>query len=128
MRVYLDASAAAKLLVAEAESEPLRGYLSQLDEAYLVSSVLLETELRRMAARKGAPQSEVTPILQRIHLIAAPRALFQEAGVLPGSGLRALDALHVATALRVSSDAVLAYDRRLIQAARACGFPTVSPA
>lgn len=128
MRVYVDASAATKLFVEEPESQPLRGYLSNLEGAFLVSSVLLETELRRVAARKGAPQSEVTPILQRIHLIAAPRSLFQEAGLLPGPDLRSIDSIHVATALRVSSDAVLAYDRRLLDVALACGFPTVSPA
>jgi predicted nucleic acid-binding protein len=41
--------------------------------------------------------------------------------------LRTLDALHVATAMRAGADAFLAYDRRLLDAAAACGFVTVSP-
>lgn len=126
MRLYVDASAATKLFAAEVESDALRDHLAR-QEAHVVSSVLLETEMRRTATRLGVPQSEVTPILARIDLIRAPRQLFQEAGLLPFRGLRTLDSLHVATAVRVGADAILAYDQRLLDAAEACGFVTQSP-
>lgn len=126
MRVYVDASATTKLFAAEVESAALRDHLVR-HESQMVSSVLLETEMRRTATRQGVPQSEVTSILTRIDLIRAPRQLFQEAGLLPFRGLRTLDALHVATAIRVGADEFLAYDRRLLDAAQACGFVTLSP-
>jgi predicted nucleic acid-binding protein len=54
-------------------------------------------------------------------------SLFYEAGLLPGPHLRSLDALHLATAVRVDAAAVVAYDHRLLEAARSLGLETVSP-
>ena len=128
MTIYLDASAAAKLLLDEAESEALTDYLDDLDvDDRLVSSVLLETELRRMGVRLGWEQSLVSDVLDQIHLVEPNRSLFTEAGLLPGAHLRSVDALHVATALRLDASIVVAYDRRLQQAARDVGLSTVAP-
>ncbi len=129
MRVYLDTSAAAKLLVDEAESEAITVYLDGLgDEHQVVSSALLETELRRLAGRLDVEQSAVTDLLARVDLVDPPRSLFHEAGLLPGTHLRSLDALHLATALRVDADILVAYDARLLESARALGLSTDSPA
>ena len=46
---------------------------------------------------------------------------------LPGRQLRTWDALHLATALRVGADAVVAYDARLLAAARTLGMSVQSP-
>ena len=127
MRLYVDASAATKLFADEDESAALHDYLTH-HGSHLVSSVILETEMRRTATRKSAPQTDVTSILARIDLLAAPRQLFQEAGLLPFPDLRTLDALHIATAMRAGADAFLAYDRRLLDAAGPCGFLAVTPA
>ena len=54
-------------------------------------------------------------------------SLFYEAGLLPGRHLRSLDALHLATAVRVDATAVVAYDHRLLEAARSLGLETMSP-
>jgi uncharacterized protein len=126
LTVYLDASAAAKLLVDEAESEALAAYLDRtIEEQELVSSALLETELRRLATR--LEQSMVTDLLARVDLVDPPRSLFHEAGLLPGTHMRSLDALHLATALRVDSDTFVAYDTRLLDAARSVGLSVHSP-
>jgi len=126
--VYLDASAAAKLLVDESESEALAAYLDGIgDEQDLVSSALLETELRRLAVRLDLDQSAVTDLLARVDLVDPPRSLFHEAGLLPGTHLRSLDALHLATALRVEADTLVAYDARLLDAARSVGLGVHSP-
>jgi predicted nucleic acid-binding protein len=94
----------------------------------LVASVLLETELRRTAARNEAmSQSEVTEVLARFRLLDPDRALFTEAGLLPGSNLRSLDALHLAAALRAEADAVVTYDSRQAEAARNAGLPVRTP-
>ena len=54
-------------------------------------------------------------------------SLFYEAGLLPGRHLRSLDALQLATAVRVDASAVVAYDHRLLEAARSLGLGTMSP-
>ncbi|EFS73938.1 hypothetical protein HMPREF9621_01777 [Cutibacterium modestum HL037PA2] len=50
IRWYLDASAAAKLMVAESESAALIDEINR-SQPHLVASLLLETELRRMVHR-----------------------------------------------------------------------------
>lgn len=129
MTVYVESSAAAKLLVEEAESAAVAAYLDAGIAAGepLVSSMLLETELRRLAVRAGIGQERVTDVLDRIELYEPDRAVFVEAGLLPGTQLRSLDALHVAVAIRVEADELVAYDRRRAEAARAAGLRVIAP-
>ena len=128
MIVYLDASAVAKLLIDELESEALEDYLAGLDpEDEPVSSALVEIELRRLGVRFDLSQAAISDVLDRVDLVEPDRSLFAEAGLLPGRQLRSLDALHVATALRVDASVVVAYDHRIRQAARAVGLPTTAP-
>ena len=126
---YLDTSAAAKILLREAESDALKAQLDDLRDGGLLvmSSVLLETELRRTAERAGHPQSLVTEILDRLEIFELDRAVFRAAGLLPGVHLRSLDALHIAAAFRVGADVMVTYDERQIDAARAVGLHTLSP-
>jgi predicted nucleic acid-binding protein len=126
---YLDTSAAVKLMVAESESGALQQWL---DEAAgrgvaLVSSVLLETELRRVAVREGIAQTAVGAVLAGIDLYEMPTSLFHEAGVLPGSSLRSLDALHLVAAMRIGASSVVVYDARMATAAQELGLGVVSP-
>jgi predicted nucleic acid-binding protein len=126
--VYLETSAAVKRLAREAESEALADYLDHLDpDDRPASSILLETELRRFAVRTGVPQTAVSDLLAGIDLVEPDRSLFTEAGLLPGVNLRSLDALHVATALRLDASVLVAYDHRLQQAARDVGLTTAAP-
>lgn len=126
MTIYLDTSAAAKLLVQEPETEALAAYLDGAG-ADPVSSAVLETELRRVAVRLGLPQAWASEVLARVALVEPQRSLFYEAGLLPGPSLRSLDALHLATAVRVEADVVVAYDARLARAARDLGMEVASP-
>lgn len=121
MIVYVETSAAAKLLRREAESVRLQEYLDAMSEPP-VSSLLLETELRRLAPRHGIPQTAVSTVLRRFVLVELDRSAFREAGLLPGPHLRSLDALHVVAALRSSADVMLSYDDRQIAAAEAAGL------
>lgn len=128
MTVYLDTSAAAKLLIRESESPALRDYLDHLGpDGVPISSALLETELRRFGLRFDLSQAAISDLLDRVDLVEPDRSLFAEAGLLPGPHLRSLDALHVATALRVDASVVVAYDHRLQQAARTVGLATTAP-
>jgi predicted nucleic acid-binding protein len=130
LTVYVDTSAAAKLLVDENESDALAFYLDDLTQngTPLVSSMLLETELRRLGVRLDLDQSAISDVLERFDLYEPDRTLFTEAGLLAGANLRSLDALHVATALRTESRTMVAYDLRQADAARAVGLRIAAPA
>lgn len=129
MTAYIETSAAAKLLVEEAESAVVADHVDGLAHAQtsLVSSMLMETELRRLAVRAGLAQSAVSDLLDRIDLVEPNRSLFYEAGVLGAPDVRSLDALHIATALRLEADQFIAYDIRQCQAAISLGLRVVSP-
>ena len=124
--VYADTSALGALLVAQAETRALVDWLDR-EPARLVSSDLLETELRRMAVREERDQSKVSAILDGVSLVALDRATYRSAGFLPMPYLRTLDALHLEAAMRLDVEAVLTYDRRLGEAARAAGLDVISP-
>jgi predicted nucleic acid-binding protein len=126
---YIETSAAAKLIVEEPASSRLARYLDQAASRgdQLLSSLLLETELRRVAERLRLPQAAVTRLLERFGLVELDRSLFREAGLLPGASLRSLDALHLAAALRVNADLIVTYDQRQATAAEVAGLPVRAP-
>ena len=72
--IYADTSALGALLIDQPESPALLEWLDQT-AAVLVSSDLLETELRRVAVREQIDQSDVTRILDGIGLAALDRAV-----------------------------------------------------
>jgi uncharacterized protein len=126
-RWYLDTSAALKLLVEEAESAALAGRIDE-EQPDLVACLLLETELRRVSTRThGLTQAMVTGFLEGVDLFELPASLFQQAGLLPGPGLRPLDALHVAAAIRIGVDCVVTYDSRMLAAVTDLGLVPLSP-
>lgn len=126
MRLYIDASAAAKLLLAESESAALAQFCDQ-DDVELLATDLLETELRRVAVRAGQGQAAVTAVLAGINLYELPRSGFAEAGTLPGVALRSLGALHLVGARRLGVDGVIVYDARMASAANELGLPVFAP-
>lgn len=126
-RWYLDTSAALKLVVEERESDALARAIDR-ERADLVSCWLLETELRRAVQREEVLSQEiVTGLLDGIGLYQVPASLFREAGLLPGAGLRSLDALHLAAAVRIGVDQVVTYDARMSDSARALGLEVLAP-
>lgn len=124
--LYLDTSAAAKLLVEEAESRALTGFLQAAAEP-IVATVLLETELRRLAARHDVEHRAVSALLAQVSLYELPPSIYREAGLLPGRDLRTLDALHLAGAVRLGVRLLIAYDHRLQASATAIGLEHVAP-
>ena len=124
--VYVDTSALGALLITQAQTEALVEWLDQTDVT-LVSSDLLETELRRMAIREGRDQAKVSAILDGVSLAALDRATYRSAGFLPMTYLRTFDALHLEAAMRLDVDAILTYDYRLAEAASAAGLDVVAP-
>jgi len=126
--IYLDSSAATKLVIREAGTHALRGFVAG---QYPVSSRLLRTEVVR-AVRRVAPglSLRTQDIIARIDLINPEPSTWELAGTLDPPELRSLDALHLATALELGDeiDALVTYDRRLADAARAHGLRVESPA
>jgi len=129
MIVYLESSAAVKLALDEPESEQLARLLNELavSGSTIVSSYLLETELRRALVRVDLSQARATAVLERITLVELDSEMYRSAGMLPGSALRSLDAVHVAAALIIKADVLVSYDERQIEAAHAAGIRTLSP-
>jgi predicted nucleic acid-binding protein len=126
---YLDTSAAMKLLVDEPESAALLDYLqSPTQERQLVASRLLHTELHCAANRHphDVDLDSVRVVLDVVSLIDLTRGDLLTAGTLPGR-LRSNDALHLAVALRVGADEMVAYDTELVAAANAGGIAAVQP-
>jgi predicted nucleic acid-binding protein len=124
--VYVDTSALGALLIDHPESPALLDWLDQTS-ATLVSSDLLETELRRVAVREGLDQADVTRLIDGVALAALDRSIYRSAGFLPMPYLRTLDALHLEAAIRLDVSAVLTYDRRLGDAARSAGLDVITP-
>ncbi len=124
---YLDTSAAAKLLVEEPESEALARWVDA-DPRELVGTLLVETELRRLAVRHEVSQAAVSDLLDRITLFDLEPSVFHQAGVLPGRDLRTLDALHLVGALRIGVRTLVTYDGRMSAAAAGLGLEVVAPA
>lgn len=116
-----------KLLVAEAESDALVDELRR-EQSTLVACLLLETELRRVVAREPVlTQQAVTQLLRGVDLYELPPPLFAEAGLLPGAGLRSVDALHLAAAIRLEVESVITYDVRMVEAATLLGLDVLAP-
>lgn len=126
-RWYLDTSAALKLVVEEAESPALARAIDDR-QPDLVACWLLDTELRRAVQREEALSHDVvTDLLEGVSLYEVPPSLFREAGLLPGSRLRSLDALHLAAAVRIGVDHLVTYDTRMGDCARSIGLAVLAP-
>ena len=126
---YLDTSAAVKLVVAERGSAALRRWLGPRDDG-MFSSDVLRTELLR-ATRIVAPERMVQAraILESLILVRLTTSMCERAAMLEPSGLRSLDALHLAAALGVGDEleGMVTYDRRLAAGAAALGLRVVAP-
>lgn len=128
MTVYLDTSALAKLVSREAETDALRRCLR---DAEVMASAIVRTELLRVGLRLGPSHLDAAEhLLSGVSTVSVTRARLDRAGRLLPASLRSLDALHLATALELGPelDAFVAYDGRLLDAARQHDLPTLSPA
>lgn len=128
--VYLDASALVKLFKPEPETPALRAELPRLLRR--VSSELLAVEARCTARRLGGNLlTRAEAALAGLDLVPFDSHIREAAGGSRFSPpLRALDAVHLATALSMKPDldVLLAYDADLCEAAAVEGLRVRSPA
>ena len=127
--IYLDSSALLKLILAEVESSALEAWLTGLNTDW-VSSELAHTEVMR-GIRRWAPRLEQVgdEVLAQTLLMPITTATHLTAAALRPPELRTLDAIHLSCALAVAEDLThfVAYDKRLLGAARRAGLTTASP-
>lgn len=124
---YVDTSAAIKLLLAEEESDALAEFLRGADGALMTSRIGV-VELRRVARRGGANLDRADALAASLAVIELDDTVEQLAVKLDPD-LRALDALHLASAL-AAGDALrgfVCYDARLASAATREGLAVVAP-
>lgn len=129
MILYIDTSAALKLIVEEPESAALAEELTAATARgdRLASSMLLYTELHCAAQRRGKlPAELINAVLDSINLVDVARADLMYAAALSG-GLRSADAIHLATAIRLEADTLVAYDGELLVAGGNAGLSTLVP-
>jgi predicted nucleic acid-binding protein len=128
--IYLDSSAAVKLVHAEPETWALRDWLDERAGVSWVSSALLEVESYRALARHApSAASRLPAVLDLVDVVElTPQTRAAACTVRPVS-LRSLDAVHLATALQFGDrlTAFITYDARLADAARAAGLPVEVP-
>lgn len=119
--IYLDTSAAAKAVLDEADSPAVRRLFA--DGTDFVSSTLLAVELHAVADRRFVQPDAVHEIIDRVALVSLGDDITTTAINLH-SGLRTLDALHLATALRLGSaiTGILTFDEELAEAAEQRGL------
>lgn len=128
--IYLDSSALVKLVVEEAESEPLRTWLRERSSTW-ASSELARVEVPLAVRKRNARQlPAAAALLSGLTPVLVGRQVLDAAAQLPDQHLRSLDAVHLASALALGKacTAFVAYDGRLLAAAGRAGLPTVTPA
>lgn len=129
--IYADTSALAKLLIAEPESAAVAALLAP---ATVVTSELAAVELACAARRRGLPDAmpQVEAILEIAEILPLdPETLRSARDTATNPPLRALDALHLASARRLQSHvpdlALVCYDADLTAAAAGAGFDVLAP-
>lgn len=128
--IYLDTSAAIKLVLPEAETAALELWITERAGVPRVSSRLLRIEMLRSVARTAPERmGRANVVLSSVALISMDD-IAPTAEVIGDRVLRSLDAIHLATAheLRTELTALVCYDKRLGDAARALGLPVEAPA
>lgn len=130
MAAYFDTSALAKLVVAEDATQALRTWIAERADLPSVTCDLARTELVRAVRRLDRDLlARVREVLDGLTIVEVPTALFTAAGRLDPIGMRSLDAIHLAAALDLGDDldVLVAYDDRLVQAARSHGVLVAHP-
>lgn len=126
---YVDASALVKLFKAERETEAIRTALA--DWPVQVASELIRVEAICTARRLGGQDvlQRADAALERIHLIPITPEIIELATDSYARPLRAMDAIHIATAITMREDlgAMFVYDGDLHAAAQAHHLNPIAP-
>ena len=126
--VYVDTSALGRVLLGEPDAPAIVRELASFEQH--VASRLLRVELRRLAVREDALQA-ADALLNGIALLPVDETTLTAAETVAPTTVGTLDAIHLATALRLLDakllDALMTYDARLADGAREHGLAVVAP-
>jgi uncharacterized protein len=126
---YVDASALVKLFKSEEETEAFRTALA--DWPVQVASEIIRVEAVCTARRLGGEDvlRRARATLERIDLIPLTPEIIELATGAHTPPLRAMDAIHLATAISLREDlgAMFVYDGDLLAAATAHGLNPLAP-
>lgn len=139
--LYLDTSAAVKIIVTEPETDQLREWLRHHGgRSTYISTALLRTELMRAVGfavaygtidhrQAESHRTSVRRLIAGTRLVRLTDEILDRAGAVSPLLSRSLDALHLVTALALAGQltAFVTYDHRLGDAASEAGLPVVSP-
>ena len=125
----MDTSAVGRVLLGEPDAPAVLRELAGFDQH--VASRLLRIELRRLALREDALEA-ADRLLRGVALIPLNDAILTASETLPPATVATLDAIHLATAVRLAAagvlDTVMTYDRRLADGAVHHGLRILAPA
>ena len=128
--IYLDTSAAAKLVKDECESAELAVFITARIGEPLVSCALIFPELIRAVTRVDPGlASRATALLQRIMTVPMATDIVLSSATVGNPGLRTLDAIHLSSALAIAEEvsSFVTYDKCLAEAATMAGFSVEAP-
>jgi predicted nucleic acid-binding protein len=115
-------------MLEEPDKKAIRRDLARFDQS--VASRLLRVELRRVARREDVVEA-AERILDDVLLIPMDEGVLAAAETISPTTVGTLDAIHLATAVRLSKagelDALMTYDKRLADGAREHGITVLSP-
>jgi predicted nucleic acid-binding protein len=115
-------------MLEEPDKKAIQRDLAKFDRS--VASRLLGVELRRVGRREDA-LDEADRILDNVLLIPLDEDVLSAAEALSPTTVGTLDAIHLATALRLAEagelDALMTYDKQLAAGAREHGLTVLSP-
>ncbi len=126
--IYLDASAIVTLLSGRSYAPRLRDFLAIRPGMPMATSTIGFVETVRTLDRIGEYPTAMADLVASFTEILVTEDVRDAAARLP-AGLRTLDAIHVASAQVVGPvlDALVSYDRRMLDAAHAVGLPALAP-
>lgn len=126
--IYLDASALVTYVLKRPNVVELREFLADHAEFRGATSIVGLVETVRNCDRAGSFPYLMAQLLHDYDELQVTSEIRDRAADLPG-GLKALDAIHVATAEVLGAELVafITYDRKLATVARSRGLPVASP-
>lgn len=126
--IYLDASALVTYVLERPNVIELREFLADHAEFTAATSTVGFVETVRNCDRAGSFPHLMAQLLHDYDELQVTSEVRDQAANLPG-GLKALDAIHVATAESLGEDLMwfVSYDRHMATVARSRGLPAASP-
>lgn len=125
--IYLDSSALVTFIARRQHADALDGFLAAQETGTCTNTIGM-VETVRTCDQLGSYPNLMARLIREHREIRVSDRIRDVAARVPGV-LRSLDALHIASAEEVGTDliALVTYDKRMAEAARAAGLPVAMP-